>query len=241
MNKELSNNEIMNTNKDPIELLQLSENIESGALSNLGASDWIPILTVAHYLSQSVDKGVAKAGEFVLGGQTSLGTEIKAVPLAFRLHVALFGPDNEFVENQYCMMGQRPSEAYNNLVKLIPPKKHTVSEGADMFLFLPDQNTFAQFFMKGQLAKDVQTVWLNGRGGRQIVMRTDKVQNKTGNKKWFRIFVNTTPSSVTIANVGNKDIAMDIVTYKKFLGQFSNPVTTAVETVSAEEVESIER
>ena len=34
---------------------------------------------------------------------------------------------------------------------------------------------------------------------------------------------------------GNKDIAMDIVTYKKFLGQFSNPVTTAVETVSAEQ------
>lgn len=228
---------------NPIDLLNQTSEIESGELSKLGASDWIPILAVAHYLSESVDKGIAKAGEFVLGGQTSLGSEIKAVPLAYRLHVALINTDsNEFVENKYCMMGQTPDEGYRTLATMAVPANHVISEGADMFLFLPEQDSFAQFFMKGQIAKDVQTVWSNGRGGKMLILKTNKQQNKTGSRKWFRITINTTPSSLVIANVGNKDIPIDVDMYKKYLGQFSNPAKAVAETVTSDGItDSIER
>lgn len=233
----------LTTNVEATDLLNQSAEIESGELAKLGSSDWIPLLSVAHFLSGSVDKGIAKPGEFVLGGQTSLGVTLKAVPLAYRLHVALVNTDsNEFVEHQYCMMGQKTSEAYNALLTVTPPAGHAINEGADMFMYLPEHSSFAQFFMKGQIAKDIQTVWSNGRGGKVLILKTDRQQNKTGSRKWFRIVTTTTPSSLVIANVGNKDIPIDIDMYKKYLGQFSNPVKAVAETVANDDgAESIER
>lgn len=230
------------TNVEATDLLNQSTEIESGDLAKLGSSDWIPLLSVAHFSSGTVDKDIAKPGEFVLGGQTSLGAEIKVVPLAYRLHVALVNTNsNEFVEHQYCMMGQKTSEAYNALLTVTPPPNHEIKEGADMFMFLPAQDSFAQFFMKGQIAKDIQTIWSNGRGGKMLILKTNRQQNKTGSRKWFRIITNTTSSSLVIANVGNKDIPMDIEMYKKYLGQFSNPAKAVAETVANDGAESIER
>jgi hypothetical protein len=235
------NDLIMNVN--PTDLLNQAGEIEPSELSKLGATDWIPLMSVAHYLSGSVDKGVAKAGEFVLGGQTSLGTKIKAVPLAYRLHVALINTaSNEFVENKYCMMGQTPDEGYRTLATMAAPENCVISEGADMFFYLPEQDSFAQFFMKGQIAKDVQAVWTSGRGGKVVILTTSKQENKQRTRKWFRIAVSTTSSSLTIANVGDKDIPIDVDMYKKYLGQFSNPVKAVAETVKDDgNTESIER
>lgn len=233
----------LSTDVNPTDLLNQAGEIESGEIAKLGSSDWTPLMAVAHYLSGSVDKGIAKAGEFVLGGQTSLGSEIKAIPLAYRLHVALINTDtNEFMENQYCMMGQTPEESYRALATQTNlPEKHVLSEGADMFFYLPEQDSFAQLFMKGQIAKDVQAVWSNGRGGKLLILKTNRQQNKTGSRKWFRIVVATTSSSLCIANVGDKDIPIDVDMYKKYLGQFSNPAKAVTETVKNDNTESIDR
>jgi len=237
----MSKNELV-TNEQVTDLLNKSVEIETGELTKLGQNEWIPLMAVCHWLSESFDKGVAQPGEFVLGGQTSLGDTILAVPLAFRLHVALIDSNtSEFKENEYCMMGQEKSAAYTALSNLNPPSGYTIAEGADLFLFLPEHDSFAQIFMKGQLAKDVNTVWSNGRGGKQLKLKTIKQESTKNKRKWFRLNVSTTSDSLVNAQVGNKNIPMDTELYKKFLGQFSNPVKAAAETVADSSTQTIER
>lgn len=236
-------NEVI-TNEEAGDLLNQADSIETGELTKLGQSDWIPLMAVAHFLSDSVATGKARPGEFFLGGQTSLGEKITVIPLAFRLHVALINTDNnEFVENQYAMMGQPSSEEYKALVamRLSPPVGHTVSEGADLFLYLPGSNSFAQFFMKGELAKDIDTVWRTGKGGKAVEIKTVLNKAKRGSNKWFRLNVVPTQHSLKIAKTGLQDIDMDVDQYTKFLKQFSNPVKATTETVSGSTEETIER
>lgn len=246
MTNELINNntnELSVANSDASSLLDQSSEVESGELKKLGATDWIPLMSVAQFMSDSVKQGIAVGGEFVLSGKTSLGKEITVTTLAYRLHVALINIDtNDFVENQYCMMGQNTSEAYRTLATLNPPPRHTVVEGADMFMYLPDHSTFAQIFLKGQLAQDVDNIWRMSKGGRCAKIKTNMQQNKSKSRAWFRISVTQMQDSLNIAKTGAQNIPIDVDLYKKYLGQFSNPATAAAETVTESGAEeTIER
>ena len=236
-------NELTKEQQNVIDFITKTADIEGGELSKLGA-DFCPLLTVASGLSESVTKGIANVGEWVLGKETSLGTEIEAVPLAYRSHAALIDTKSfEFVESQYVLMGQKPTEAYRAFCVMQPPAGHKIQVGADIIMYIPKVSNFGQIFMQKTLAKYAQPIWSAGKGGRLVKLSTFPMTNRLGTRKWTGINIFETKQSLKISKLQgySQNIPMDIDIYTKYLNQFSNPVKSAAETVSEDTQNTIER
>lgn len=223
----------------------LSAQTNDSELVRIGTSDYIPLLTLAYSLSESVDKGIARPGEFVLAKTTSLGSELECVPLAYRLHAALINVETfSFVESQYVQMGEATPQSYKEFVTMNAPTGHEVQEGADLFLFIPKIDSFAQIFMKKTLGKAVQPIWSAGKGGRLVKLVTKQEKNRAGSRKWYTITPFATQRALEISKLEGvtKDVKMDINLFTKYNNQFRNPPKSAAENAGEVKDEaSIER
>jgi hypothetical protein len=213
-------------------------------LKRIGQSDYIPLLAIASSLSESVDKGIARPGEWVLSKMTSLGAEIEVVPLAYRLHVALINKvDFSFVESKFVQLGEKPSDDYLKFCTMTPPQGHEIQAGADLFIYIPKVNSFAQIFMKKTLAKFVDPIWMAGKGGKLVKLATKLETNRTRSRKWYSVCIVPTQRALEISKLEGvtKDVKMDTNLYLKYTEQFRNPKVDAAETVGVATDDTIER
>ena len=236
-------NELTKQQTNAIDTINQTSNIEGNELSKLGI-DFCPRLDIAASTSDSVRSGVASLGDFVLNKNVNLGKEIEVVPLAYRLHAALINTEeNEFLENKYVLMGQKPTEEYRNFCIMTPPKDCVIKKGSDIYIYIPKINNFGQIWLKATTAVYSDPIWQAGKGGRLVKLHTYPMENKKKTRFWFGIKILETKQSLEISKLSgySKDIPMDIDIYMKYLNQFNNPQQSNTEIVEENKEDTIER
>lgn len=163
----------------------------STELASLQSSSFIPSLGIAYGTSKSVLEDRARVGEFVLGGQTSLGKTIEAVIVDWRLHSTYVEKGSGTMNGDAWHFPRTGSSAsnteYQNFLRAKPPENHDLKEGADVFLWIPSQTMFGLFFMKGSLAKLSKRFVDAGNGMRLLTINTVRKEWPEKKLNWFEI------------------------------------------------------
>ena len=165
--------------------------VPSTELAKLQSSSFIPSFNIAYGQSKIVMDDKARPGEFVLGGQTSLGKTTEVVIVDWRLHSVYSEKESGMANGEawhFPRAGSSTDNAeYQAFIKTTPPADHQLKEGADMLLWIPGQTMFGLFFMKGTLSKLAQKFVDAGSGMRLLTISSvfkEWVEKKT---KWFVI------------------------------------------------------
>lgn len=174
-------------------------------LQALKTSSFIPSFAIGYPTTKAVKEGIARPGEFILGGQTSLGKTTEVVVLAWRMHAAWLskqgavetesfhfpvnGDAKDNAEYQAFLASPAPTVASKEMV-----------EGADLLLWIPAQTMFGLFFMKKTLAKQAAMFVDAGKGGRLLtvgsVFKTFTNKKSGETFEWYECSV--TPQQVAV-------------------------------------------
>ena len=190
--------------------------------------NWIPSLTICYATSESFEKGIAKPGEFVLQGQTSLGSTIQVVPIDVRLHAIIWDKNaNKFAGECFHLSNDprdlKDNTEYQNFLNQNVPAGQEIQKGSDLFLYILDQNAFVSFFCKKSLAQAGGNIWKAGAGGRLLELTTHTEKTKRGT--WYSIEIKPQDRAVAGSNVEvtNKDIGLPVDKFNQFYTIFMSP------------------
>lgn len=204
---------------------------------------FLPNLNVAYALSKAVsEKGIAKPGEFVLGGQSSLGKEIEVIALDYRRRAGYQKKDWSYEAEIFHFSNQgdvRENAEYQSFIKNCPQDLKGV-DGADLLLFLPERMVFCTMFMKGTLYKFANPIMNSGIGGRVLNLSTSKVEGtrKAAGKTWYDIVTVKTNRAAMGSKLEGVEASVEMPADK--LGEavklWRNPSAASVTDEKVEEV-----
>lgn len=190
--------------------------------------NWIPSLAICYATSDAFEKGIAKPGEFVLAGQTTLGSTIQVVPIDVRLHAIIWDKDENKFAGEIFHLSNDPRDVKDNpeyqaFINQNVLAHQEIQKGSDIFVYIPDQNAFASFFCKKSLAQAAGNIWKAGAGGRLLELTTHGEKTKRGS--WFSIEIKPLDRAVAGSNVEvtNKDIGLPVDKFNQFYSIFVNP------------------
>lgn len=210
-----------------------------------GDLKWIPSLSIAYPSAPIVAEGKARPGEFVLSGKEALGNSIDVIVLSFRHHVAYQDPSDGYKQKEhfYFKKGQgniKKDPGYIQFCKDLPAGMKLL-EGPDMFVFVPQVNQFAVFFMKNTLKYSANDLISAGEAGRLVNVTTVL----TKGKKHSYYLVTSVPKGSAASNSPIKDptiqkcIDIPKDRFLEFAELFDNP-SKGIEQAS-EEAEQFDR
>jgi hypothetical protein len=205
-------------------------------LTEITTQSWIPIMSIGYQTSESVKKGIAKLGDFVLANQTTLGPKIEVLCLDYRVHAILYDldklefDDEIFVPSSYKapLTQHKEYQAFINQSIKVPTagkKGKEMQTGADLFFYIPAQQMFATILLKKTLATYIDSIYRAGLGGRLIELSTILMQNRSRTREWYGIAVKQTSRAL----VGSKlpavtaDVKMPPDLFNKYYKMFINP------------------
>jgi hypothetical protein len=161
--------------------------VASADITSVQTTSWVPSLSVAYGTSKAVKERRANIGDFVLAGQTSLGTSIKAVVCTYRLRAAVWNDKTkQYGDSCYHMhnneLSVKNDEQYNKFLNQALRAGEEIQSGTEFLLFLPEQNVFAIIFLKKTLTSYIQPIWNCG-PGRLIQLSTMLIKGKYN--EWY--------------------------------------------------------
>lgn len=207
------------------------EDDNSTALEQVGASDYVPYLTIVYKTSKAFENGLAKIGDLFLGGKTTLGNIVKMVILDYRVHCAVNNTDDYSFTSEFFIPSSNKeplssNEKYINFMSQDTRSNEKLIEGSDLLIWLPDHNSFAQFFCKASLARYGSPMYKASRGGRVIEVTGNKEEGKQ-NKSWVSLTIVQTQECLegsAYASQGYKaTTALPVDLFGKYIKQFQNP------------------
>lgn len=201
-------------------------------LSEISNNEWLPLLSVCTVLSDSFKESVAKPGEFVLSNTTSLGKEISAVYIDCRMHAASL-KKGSYTGHYYINSDWRKPldehEGFTSFKSGLTPQEDLLI-GLDLFLFLPDCNSFCSLFCKNTMLDSGNSVVRAGTGKRLLKISTVEKHNKAGTRSWFILNPIQTEKSID-------DISYSKGDYTKYYNMFKTPTQTIVDNSDTPERE----
>ena len=205
--------------------------------------NWIPSLTVCYATSDSFKKKIAMPGDFVLAGQTKLGSTIQVVPIDFRLHAIVWDKDNNKFDSECFHLSNDPRDVkedteYQTFINQTAPKGCEIQVGSDVFMFLPEQNAFCSFFCKKSLAQAGGAIWKAGMGGRMLEITTHEEESRKGT--YYSILIVQTDRAIVGSEVAvnTKDIALPADKFTQNYNLFIKPAK-GVEVVEGKGTERV--
>jgi hypothetical protein len=156
---------------------------------------FLPTIAVCYLTSKAFETGIAKVGEFVFGGQTSLGKPAEFVVLDFRAHVAQEKADYSFETEEFHLSTDTRKLEDNPEFMALKNKKveqGRIVSGMDMLLYSVSQNAVGVLFMKSSLAKfatpiinaSIKDMKLKGNK-----LSIDTVPKEKNGKKWYDLII----------------------------------------------------
>ena len=226
---------------DPMALINRGvENPEELNTEGLSSSlTFLPDFALAYAISKTVTvKGIARPGEFTLGGQTSLGKKVEVVPLDFRRHLGYQKDDYSYEAEMFHFsdMGDvRDNEEYTQFRDNCPKNLELV-EGVDLLLWLPEQRVFCKMFLKKTTVKYAKQIVDDGIGGRVLEISTE-VQSK-GSKTWYNINVVKTQKALLGSKLQAVDacVELPIDKFQEAIGIWRSPMVAKRNTENTEDV-----
>lgn len=204
---------------------------ESSALKEMSASDWIPRLSIGYATSDSVKHGKANLGDFVLSNETSLGNKIKVVILSYRVHAAVVDKKKNNIDSHFYISRDYKEplalhEEFQAFMNQPVGLGKEVQEGIDLFMYLPEHNSFAQLWCKKTLKRSANTCFAASRGGRVIEIATVMRENRARTRSWFEL--STAQTGECVSGRGETTGLKETVTIPndlllKYMNQFENP------------------
>jgi hypothetical protein len=221
------------------------EETDGRMLQEMGSGDFIPILTVGYASSGAVQEGLARPGEFILSGQSSLGNEIEAVCLDYRAHAVVVDTDSNLFEGHYYVSSEwckkqdkslMDNEGWRDFTTQNLPKGKEMQKGADLFLYIPSITQFVTLFCKKTLADSAHQVYKASRKTQLVGIKTVRMTNKAGSRSWFTFNVTRLNRGIVGSPLDVKaDIAMPRDLFQKYYAIFKEP--TNVEKTTDDGVE----
>jgi hypothetical protein len=164
---------------------------ETKALTEGIQQSWIPSLGICYALSKTCAQGIARPGEFVLAGQTSLGSEVELISFDFRNHAMKVFENKDVRGNVYHSSSDKRNleadEEYQKFIHTPCVKGEKILNGVDLFVYVPAQNAFATMYLKGSTHKYAVKIHEASRGGRVVKLQTEHVEYK--GKQWYNLKV----------------------------------------------------
>jgi len=204
-------------------------NTQSLDLGSLAKNKFIPSFNIGYPTSKSVKKGIAKSGEFVLTGQTSLGSSTEVIILDVRRHAALM-TDKGAIQGEvfhFARQGDVKNNAeYQSFLeqgKNLPKGIKKMENAADLFLYIPSQQTFGVFFMKGALCKLIPSVTKAGEQGRLLKLTTEFKEWPEKQLEWWEVIPTQLDRALKGSPLPNADIEIPIDQYLKIAELWNNP------------------
>lgn len=219
---------------------QTQEATPPAVFQEVSSQSWINTLTICYAISESFEKGIAKPGEFVLAGQTSLGNKIECVCFDYRVHTVLINTklqsfeDNIFVPSTY-VGSLKLHKEYQDFITQTLKADCEIQEGTDLLLYIPSATVFATIFCKKTLAASAEGVYKASRGGRLVTVSTLKQSNKTNTRSWYTMVPIPTNRGVIGCTLPGivADISVPPDMFSKNINLFRNPAKGPV-TITSE-------
>jgi len=183
--------------------------VDSGAatedLGSVSTANWIPALNICYATSKSFKNSIAKPGEFVYGGQSSLGSVINVIALDYRLRAMHVDKDDfTFKAEVYHLSGSKTpasqDKVYQDFINAPVPSGCDLQVGSELLVYLPDSQQFASMLLKKTLANTGADIYKMSLGGRVVQLSTEMQENKKQTRVWYSI--NT--KALNTAVVGSK-------------------------------------
>jgi len=199
-------------------------------LAAVASSSFLPNLSIGYGTSDAVKKKIAQMGEFVLAGQTSLGSKVEVILLQYRIHACRVKNKVEFMDHCY-HVNTRGSIAqnaeYQKYTSQASEPGVELIQGSDVLFWIPAANAFAVMFFKKTLAQYAAELYKHGAGGRLVAMETVPMENRTRTHSWYGLTVTPLNRGVKGGPAGIPDDKKDIVIPGDLLtrtyGMFMNP------------------
>jgi hypothetical protein len=207
---------------------------------------FLPYLGIAYGTSGSVTNGLARPGEFVFEGKTSLGKSVEVIVADFRLHLSVWDDVLNQTESDCYASSNDPQRgksaeylAYKNQTLSGKKKLH---EGVDLLLWIPSVNSFAVIYLKSTTYDSFAPIYNAGRGNRLVKLTTNQGVSKKSGKVFFTISAVALDRAVvgSVLSVPGVNIVSDIAiprdfavaAVKKFKDVTSTEVSSETNNVS---------
>jgi hypothetical protein len=152
---------------------------------------FLPYLGIAYGTSDSVMNGLARPGEFVFEGKTSLGKSVEVIVADFRLHLSVWDDALSQTESDCYAASNDPQRgksaeylAYKTQTLAEGKKLH---EGVDLLLWIPSVNSFAVIYLKSTTYDSFAPIYNAGRGNRLVKLTTNQGVSKKTKRTFFTI------------------------------------------------------
>jgi len=201
-------------------------------MAAVATSAFIPTLTIAYGLSESVKKRVAQLGEFVLAGQTSLGPKIEVIFLQYRIHACRVKNKSEIVDHCFHITGSIQNDPeYQKYISAKQDVGVELVQGTDLLFWIPAANAFAVFYCKKTLASYAMDIYRQGAGGHLVGIETVLAENRNRTRSWYNLLISPLNRAVKGSPCGvpedKKDIEIPGELLSKTYAMFMNPASGA--------------
>jgi hypothetical protein len=204
----------------------------TSALSEVAPINWIPSLAVCYPTHEAFKKGLAKLGEFILSGQTSLGNSLEVIVFDYRIHSRVKSTiDYKTILEFFVPSSYRGTlddhEEYQAFIAQECGKNEEIETGSDLFMYIPSQNTFATMFFKKTAAKDAEPIYnLSKPGARVVRIHTVYVESpKNKTRSWYNVCATPTNRAMVGSGLPDVDASVPVPTdqFSKFYTLFTVP------------------